>query len=312
VLVSTNTKYYTAENTSELLNLENIIDNDLDEIKSKIRILYNQANENKTLTSEFQISDLAGNILVINPSISYNSRLPSKLTTIGEVTSNNNIKFTKDINYKLNKEGLGQDIAYASIKNNFSKINSLPVSISNFNFQGIENMNNILDITTYSSSGIKLGPNMEQIVIDTKINGGSIPNVKSNSADGIKHRVPISFNKIQELVGLQGFKVNTPNIAVVGENISNGYYPLTGADYNTVAGTSTYNESYFLEFTRDIPGEYAIQVELIDRLGNKGIFNFIVQITRIVELRGKVEGSDLEIKSIIEIDEELEIKSRTK
>lgn len=287
-------------------------DDVVSELKERYSVTYTAIDSETSLSFDFEIADKAGNVTESTIALTYNSYAPRELRIQGDLIGDG-IKFTSDSEFYMDSiNNLAYNsISYADVNGRFMAINSLPVSINYFGLVGIPNANNELDITSYSESGVASTTYRDQIVIDNAINGGSLGEVKATTVNGSDYSVAIGFGGIYELVGLDGFKVDTSGVEVESGFVDGeGYYPLTGASYSTSLTTSTYSENYVLNFERNIPGDYLIDITLRDRLGNTGTMTLRIKISNVLKLRGKKEGSNIESESSVEIYEGIDIKER--
>jgi hypothetical protein len=296
---------------SNVSYISSTVDDVLNEMKEKYSVTYSEIQGERNLSFDFEIADKAGNITESTVSLTYNSYSPRELRIQGDLIGNG-IKFTANTEYYLNtiNNEVYNSLGYADINGIFRPINSLPVSINYFGLVGIPNANNDLSIINYSESGMSY-VGSDSIVVDNTINGGSLGETKGITTNGLDYTATISFGGIYELVGLDGFLVNTSGIEVEGGFAGvGGYYPLTGGTYSTTPITSTYNENYILKFQRNIPGDYLVDITLRDRLGNISVMTLKIKISNVLKLKGKKEGSTIENESSVEIYEGIDIKDR--
>ena len=282
---------------------ESLVNNTTITVNKNFRVIFNQISRVEDITLSGLIYDKAENSLSTSLTGTYSSNLPKQMKFVEELYESS-IKFTKDKDLVIDSFGSGENVSYAQVtlgSNGQNIINTLPTRLNIFGLSALENFYNIGTITTYSASGQKGIPFTDYIVVDTDINHNGLVEIVARKNNQGNFVATMRFDYIRELVGLDGFKVNSPSVVITNgiPNIVTGYYPLFGAGYFTTATASNIITSYNLQLPATKP--QSIQVTLQDRFGNNKTFEQKIDYVDMVRIIGTSNNSERQISTTIEM-----------
>jgi len=156
----------------------------------------------------------------------------------------------------------------------------------------------------------------DKIVLDNSINyDGDIYEtnaIKTNKMYQVDLNTALS--KITELVGLSEFSVSSSDACSLSVSLTkkaNDRYTLAGAPYSITKVAHSFSANNKLQFSTTKKGNVSFTLTAYDRLGNVGVYNYIVQIPNDITIIGKTNSSGKEIKTRIGVMDKVKISSRT-
>lgn len=289
--------------------------------------LTNDENIDTTVIS-LAFYDKAGNETVVNIGKTYDDRVPKGIEAISKIklSDSGNIKYTNDESIPLTSGDIPLSVGVLT-SGNKNYFGALPAykdytgtdknSLSNFTeYKPVKNIQNRFSLTVYSRSGMKGSIVEDEIVLDNSINyDGDIYEtnaVKTNKLYQVD--LNTALGKITELVGLNEFTISSSDAKDLSISLikgQNGRYMLEGAPYSITKVAHNFAKSNKLQFSTTKKGNVSFALTVYDRLGNVGVYNYIVQIPNDITIIGKTNSSGKEIKTRIGVMDKVKISSRT-